>query len=283
VFLRTLGRVLARTFVKFFGDNGPFLASGLAFTLLLFCIPFSLLIVMVLEFALGDPLRALDALQAILNEFLPLTREAFTKNLEMAVENRGLLGVLGFSMFFLMSSLIFGTTRSVLNIVFQVPVPSSFLKTAASDVLVMLLASGLLLLMVALTSLFTLAKGAVERGPHLEALIAPGWVFASDVLGFLFAFALLYLVYRFCPSQCLQRPALLVAAFAGAALFELSKWVYAWYVELSQKNILVYGAVGELFFFFVWIYYACAVVILGAEAGWVVQQTLQASGEDRTE
>src|SRR2546422_3223063 len=161
-----------------------------------------------------------------------------------------------------------------------VPKPSSFLKTAASDVLVMLLASGLLLLMVALTSLFTLAKGAVERAPNLGALIGPGWVFASDLLGFLFTFALLYLVYRFCPSQCLQRPALVVAAFAGAALFELSKWAYAWYVDLSQKNIVVYGAVGDLFFFFVWIYYACAVVILGAEIGWVVQQTLQASGED---
>jgi membrane protein len=179
--------------------------------------------------------------------------------------------------------LIFGTTRTVLNLVFRVPGPSGFLKTAASDVLVMLLTSGLLLLMVALTSLFTLAKGAVERVPHLEALIGPGWVFASNVLGFLFTFALLYLVYRFCPSQCLQRPALFVAAFAGAALFELSKWIYAWYVELSQKNILVYGAVGELFFFFVWIYYACAVVIVGAEAGWVVQQTLQASGEEGTE
>src|SRR5439155_13780892 len=95
--------------------------------------------------------------------------------------------------------------------------------------------------------------------PHLEALIGPWGVFASDLLGFLFTFALLYLVYRFCPSHCLQRPALFVAAFAGAALFELSKWAYAWYVELSQKNILVYGAVGELFFFFVWIYYVSAV------------------------
>ena len=280
MFLQTFGRVLARPFVKFSADNGPLLASGLAFTLLLFCIPFSLLIVMALEFALGDPHRALDALQALLNEFLPLTRKAFTENLEMAMENRGLLGILGFSMFFLMSSLIFGATRTVLNVVFQVPKPSSFLKTAASDVLVMLLASGLLLLMVALTSLFTLAKGAVERAPNLEALIGPGWVFASDLLGFLFTFALLYLVYRFCPSQCLQRPALVVAAFAGAALFELSKWAYAWYVDLSQKNIVVYGAVGDLFFFFVWIYYTCAVVILGAEIGWVVQQTLQASGED---
>jgi len=256
------------------------LASGLGFTILLFCIPFSLLIVMALEFAFGDPNRALDALQAILNEFLPLTREPFRDNLEMAVENRGLLGVLGFSMFFLMSSLIFGTARTVLNIVFQINEPSSVFRTAASNVLVMLLASGLLLLMVALTSLFTLAKRALDRLPHLEAMIGPWGVFASDLLGFLFTFALFYVVYRFCPAHCLQRPALLVAAFAGAALFELSKWGYAWYVELSQKNILVYGAVGELFIFFVWIYYASAVVILGAESGWVVQQTLQVSGED---
>src|SRR2546426_6602271 len=74
--LQTFWGVLARTFVKFFEDDGPLLASGLAFTILLFCIPFALLIVMALEFAFGDPNRALDALQAILNEFLPLTREA---------------------------------------------------------------------------------------------------------------------------------------------------------------------------------------------------------------
>src|SRR5207244_12106452 len=137
---------------------------------------------------------------------------------------------------------------------FQVPKPSSFLKTAASDVLVMLLASGLLLLMVALTSLFTLAKGAVERAPNLGALIGPGWVFASDLLGFLFTFALLYLVYRFCPSQCLPRPALFVAVFAGAALFEISKWASACYVDLSQQNILVSVSVGALFFFLLCIY-----------------------------
>src|SRR6266581_5085024 len=177
MFLQTCGRVMARPFVKFSEDNGPLLASGLAFTLLLFCIPFSLLIVMALEFALGDPHRALDALQALLNEFLPLTRKAFTENLEMAMENRGLLGILGFSMFFLMSSLIFGATRTVLHIVFQINEPTSVFRTAASNVLVMLLASGLLLLMVALTSLFTLAKRALDRLPHLEAMIGPWGVF----------------------------------------------------------------------------------------------------------
>src|SRR5207247_8085527 len=89
--LQTLWRVLTRTFVKFFEDDGLLLASGLAFTILLFCIPFSLLIVMALGFAFRDPKRALDALQALLNEFLPVTREAFMQYLELAVSSRRLL------------------------------------------------------------------------------------------------------------------------------------------------------------------------------------------------
>src|SRR5437867_12588232 len=107
--LQTSWRVLARTFVKFFEDDGPLLASGLAFTILLFCIPFSLLIVMALEFAFGDPNRALDAWQAILNEFLPLPREPFRDNLEMPAENRGRGGVLGVPTVFLRGGVIFGT------------------------------------------------------------------------------------------------------------------------------------------------------------------------------
>jgi len=87
--------VLKRTAGKFFDDNGLFLASGLAFDLLLFCFPFSLLFVSALGFALGDSDRAIEALRAILQELLPITRPAFMENLVMVLENKGLLGLLG--------------------------------------------------------------------------------------------------------------------------------------------------------------------------------------------
>jgi len=103
--------VLKRTAGKFFDDNGLFLASGLAFDLLLFCFPFSLLFVSALGFALGDSDRAIEALQAILQELLPITRTAFMENLVMVLENKGLLGLLGGALFFLTSSLTFGSVR----------------------------------------------------------------------------------------------------------------------------------------------------------------------------
>ena len=272
-------RLLKRTAGKFFDDNGLFLASGLAFDLLLCCFPFSLLFVSALGFALGSPDRAIEAMQAILQEFLPITRPAFMENLVMVLENKGLLGLLGGALFFLTSSLTFGSVRGVLNTVFRVSAPRSFFHGKAIDVLVMLLASGLLVLMIGLTSLLTLAERLLERFPRLETMIGPGWVFAGDVLGFLFTLTLFYVLYRFCPAETLRRPALFVAAFTGAALFELSKWVFAWYVDMAGSMAAWYGAVGGLFFFLLWVYYACAVLIVGAEAGWSLQQENHPSGE----
>ena len=277
--MRGAGLILKRTAVKFFDDNGLFLASGLAFDLLLFCFPFSLLVVSALGYALGSSERALEALQAVLQELLPITRLAFIENLSMVLENKGLLGLLGGALFFLTSSLTFGSVRGVLNTVFQTREPSRFFKEKASDVLVMLLASGLLTVMIGLTSLLTLADSLLERVPRLEAVIGPGWVFAGDTLGFLFTLALFYLLYRFCPSRTLQRPALAVAAFTGAALFELSKWAFAWYVDAAEGTAAWFGAVGSLFFFLMWVYYACAVLIVGAEAGWSLQQERYPSRE----
>lgn len=276
---RVLWRILKRTSVKFFDDGGPFLASGLAFDLLLFSVPFSLLIVSALGYALGSSARALEMLQAVLQELVPITRRAFITNLSTVLENRGLLGLLGGALFLLTSILAFGSVRKVLDTVFQVPAPPSFFKGKATDVLVMLITSGLLTLMIALASLLSLAEALLERFPLLGALIGPGWVFAGDTLGFLFTLALFYLLYRFCPARTLQRPAIFVASFAGAALFELSKWGFAWYVELLQNNVALYGAVGTIFFFLMWMYYACAVLILGAEIGWVLQQELSTAGE----
>src|SRR5712692_9993364 len=203
-------------------------------------------------------------------------------NLSIVLENKGLLGLLGGSLFFLASSLTFGSVRGVLDTVFKVREPSRFFRGKAANVLVMLLASGLLTLMIGVTSLLTLADSWLERFPRLEAIIGPGWAFAGDTLGFLFTLALFYLLYRFCPSKTLQRPALAVATFTGAALFELSKWVFAWYVDMAETTTAAwYGTVGGLFFFLMWVYYACAVLIVGAEAGWSLQQALHPSARDK--
>jgi membrane protein len=269
--------ILGRTIKKFFADNAQFLASGIAFDVLLYCIPFSLLFITAMSYVLGGPTQAVVALQDIFQQLLPRTHMIFVENLSVVFENRGLVGSLGFILLFVMSSITFGSVRIALNIVFRVQNPPGFFIGKAKDFIFVLVVTGLIGLMIGLISLLALARGFGGRFATLQALLLPGWALASTILGFFFTFAIFYLLYRFSPAKTLQQPALLVASFTGAGLFEISKLAFVWYVKVAQSNIEPLGVFGGVLFFFVWIYYSCAVFLLSAEVGWIVQQEL-ASG-----
>ena len=253
---------------KFFADNGVLLASALAFDLLLYSIPLSMLLISALGYTVVGSERALSDVSAVVERLLPISHEDFMRNLSHIVANRGPLGLAGFVIFFVLSSAVFGTVRAILNRVFDVQHPRTFLKGKGRDFVVMLVAAALLILTFSTSWVLTFLRGFAERSPILAPLLQPGWVVASRLLGFLFTMALLYVLYRFCPAKILRRDSLWLAALAGAALFDLSKWAFTWYVSFAQANVALYGALGAFIFFILWLYYGSLVFIMGAEIGW---------------
>ncbi len=269
--IRLAWKILKTATLKYFSDNGLFLASGLAFDLLLYCIPLSLLIVSGLGFTLERSDQAMAQVEATIERLLPRSEQAFTQNISAIVGSRGLLGIAGFVLFFILSSAVFGSVRLVLNIVFQVKQPRSYLRGKGTDFLVMFGASVLFLLVMGFAWLLALVEPFGKDMPILGRMLQEGWNLASILLGFLFTMALFYVLYRFSPAQTLGRPALLVGSATGTLLFEFSKWAFTLYVQFAQANVTLYGALGGLIFFFLWLYYACTVFILGAESAWAYE------------
>ena len=257
---------------KFFADNGVLLASALAFDLLLYSIPLSLLLISAMGYTVVGSERALSEVSTVVERLLPISHEDFMNNLSHIVANRGPLGLAGFVIFFVLSSAVFGTVRAILNRVFDVARPRSFLKGKGRDFVVMLVAVALLILTFSTSWLLTFLRGFAERIPVLAPLLQPGWMVASRLLGFLFTMALLYVLYRFCPAKILRQDSLWLAALAGAALFDLSKWAFTWYVAFAQTNVALYGALGAFIFFILWLYYGSVMFIIGAEVGWSYEQ-----------
>lgn len=60
---------------KFLTDNGFFLASALAFNLLLYFVPLSLLMVSLLGYTVLDSERAMNEVQSVLRAFLPQSQQ----------------------------------------------------------------------------------------------------------------------------------------------------------------------------------------------------------------
>ncbi|GKS66036.1 RNAse BN [Nitrospira sp.] len=253
---------------KFLADNGFFFTSALAFNLLLYFVPLSLLMISLLGYTVVDSERAMNEVQSVLRAFLPQSQQALAQNLTAVVTGRGLLGVVGIVSFVVFSSFLFSSVRIVLNQVFRAQQSRTFIRGVGVDLLVTLLVAVLLLIVVINTSFVTIAWTFAERYPSLTPVFIPALTVLDRVLGFVGTVTLFYVLYRVAPAVTLRSEALLVGALSATLLFQLARWVFAWYVSMAQESLVLYGTLGGLMFFFMWLYYASLVFILGAEVAW---------------
>lgn len=179
------------------------------------------------------------------------------------VAGRGLLGFFGFASFFVFSTFLFGSVRSVLNRVLQVKQERSFVNGMGVDLMMMMGLTALLLLLgIVATWSLTVAGALMEQNPSWEGLLHPGLAMSGKVIGVTVTLLLFHILYRFPPAATNSNRALMIASVTRTVLF-LTKWGFAWYVAAAQANIELYGAVGALMFLFLWLYYASVVLLSG--------------------
>ncbi|HTN42389.1 MAG TPA: YihY/virulence factor BrkB family protein [Nitrospiria bacterium] len=256
---------------QFLTAQGPFLASGLAFDLLLYCVPLLFLILSVMGFLLARK-EQIEVAKNLLTQVMPGAHQVITENLTMIVASRNQSGLIGFLLFIMFSMTMFGSARTALNAVMAVTRPGNFFIGKGVDLLVSVFFAGLFGLTIAVLSLLSALRGLTDRIFFLGAILRPGWMLLSEVLGFLFTAVLFYVLYRFCPARTCGRNALSIASLAGAGLFEISKWVFAWYVSRARDFALVHGTLNGLLFFLLWVYYACVVFLFAGALGWAVDR-----------
>lgn len=273
--IRLVSTVLRDAAGRFFGMNGLFLASALAFSLLLYSVPLILLVVAALGHTLVESDRALAEVQLILRQIIPEVEQSVIAGLATAADNRRVLGLSGFLLFALFSSTAFGSARVGLNVVFGVDRRRGFFRGVGLDVLMILALSALFGVTIALNAALGAIRAASDRVPLVGTLLHSRWFIASEILGTVFVLALVYVVYRVCPAQPLRRPALIVAAVTSTVLLELFRWAFGWYAGAMRDMTVVYGAVGSLVLFILWLYYSSLVFFFGAAIGWAVNRHLR--------
>ena len=224
--------------------------------------------------------RALSWVQESVKRLLPGLQEPFIQALSAIMANRNLLGATGFVLFFIFSSAVFSSIRVVLNEVFMVKNPQPFLRGKGKDFLTMGLMSLMLFLAAALASVMTIVQTVGASVPLLHELLSPFWMVFGKVLGMIFVGTLFYLLYWFSTPAKLSSMALLMGSVTGAGLFQLSKIAFLWYVSVADVVTTLYGALSGLIFFFIWIYYASTVFILGAEITWAYDELQKKEKDD---
>ena len=239
---------------KFNTDNGFFLASGIAFNVLINLIPLILLLLAVVGTYLYNDQAVLDHLRAYFRDMLPALDPKFMKFVTDIIQTRHIVGIIGFIGLLWFSTFVFGSLRIAFDIVFRVKKSRKFLPGIGVDLLMILLAGVLLFVSMFLSS----AMAALQniRGP-VPVVIGPAvqWLL-KYALPFVLTLCLFFLIYKILPFKKVYLKSALQAALVASLLWELAKHLFTWYVVHVAQYSVLYGKLNALVLFVLWVYYS---------------------------
>lgn len=273
-FGETLRDYARRVWVSSAEDDIFFMAGGIAFNILLAAVPFVLLVITGLVFALGlSPDASLGEVRAIINRFLPpqapAANAAIERLLSDVVRARDALGAWGAVTFIWFSTRLFGSLRTVLADIFDIESVRGIIAGKLFDVRITIYASLLLVVYAALSTYLALAS---SRGATL--LVASG--LREDVMGsveyalgrlvaFLFFITIFWALYRYLPNRKIRWQQALVGSLATSVLFELARNLWTAFTKSFNPGSIYSGTIYAMVSLVFWVYYSALIFIIGGE------------------
>lgn len=235
---------------------------------LLSLVPAAIVLAAVFGLVLDHGEARTDVIDGILN-IVPLTEDQGRSDLEKLIDgvnrNAQTLGIAALVGLLFTASALMGSVRTGVNIAFGERSPRAPLASKGLDILFVL---GLGLL-VAVSLGITLGHGfAIEVGQNLGV---PGevidWTLGAVgiVVPLLVSVAVFTVVYVVIPVRKVRLRDVWPAVLFAAVVYELVKRGFAVYLENFANYNAVYGSLGAVIAFLVFIYVAAIVLLVGAE------------------
>lgn len=261
-------------------DDLLFLASGVAFGLLLAALPFGLLVMSGLAFFLQEtPERTALSVHQLLDMLLPrhtgATEQSVHALIDGVMKTRSALGIWGAVTYVWFTSRLFGALRSALSQVLDFGTQRGMVAGKLFDFRLTLIASFLLSGYLALTAYVSIAT---TRGvAFLERLglrtdVMGGLEYGiGRVLAFLLVILLIFLLYRFIPVRGIPTRAAFVGAVTSAVMFELARLAYAALTDFLSPSTIYTGTLYTIVSVVFWVYYAAILFLVGGEVARVYE------------
>ena len=277
-----LVKFVVDVFARFGRDNGGLLAAGLAFFLVLALVPLLLIGLWGLGLVYAhNPDRAVKQIQDLLatrvlpgaanKEVVRFMMQAHISDghghagptLMNIINGHGIAGLIGFLGVVWAAIQIFVNGSTAMNAAWETKETRNWF-VLRGVALALLIGAGLLLIVsLGVTALSSaISTGRLAHIVPFEGAIASGLV----ELGAVIVSGLMYaVIYKFLPSPSahISWKAALIGGAAAAVAFEIAKKGLS--VFLLNPKQSVYGDLGNLIAFVLWIYYSMMILLLGAE------------------
>jgi len=270
--MKALIRNLRRTLRRYQDHEGPRVAASIAFYVLFSSVPALAFLIASVTWVIGDPHDQAHIVGHML-DLLPTgseqNREVLLRIVTAVRKASGGLTVLG-ALGLAWSSLgMFSAARWGLNRAWGTKSRANFLGVRLLDLAAAAGIWMLLLLSALATAAVHLLAGEGTPLPASSWLPGLAWNAAQSSIPAALSFAGFLFVYRYVPSVEHRLRDVFPAALVATCAFELTKHLFAFYVHLMTKTSPLFAALGGTLGFMLWVYLCAAILLLGAELGYV--------------
>lgn len=262
---RRLYAHVRETITEFNLENGPLLAAAIAYNLLFSLFPFVLVLVSVAGYLVESPVIQSQIVGAVGN-LLPVSRQVIKGTIEHVVSARAASSVVAVLLLVVSSASFFNAVRKSLNAVWGIHAPQPLLKGQAVNIF-MMLGTVLILYVSALasTGLGVISGFELQLGDLMVLRSRLLMSVAATAFGVGMAFVVVGSLYRFVP---LVRPSwrhVWPGALVTAICFEAASLGFEWYVRIFDPYHVVYGSIGALIAFLMWVYISAFIFLFVAK------------------
>ena len=246
-------------FSRFFASDGFFLSAGLAFFFLVTMIPLTLLAVSTVGFVLSSE-QAAKAVVGQLTHNFPVYEREIRATMLRIVQTRAASGVLGTLTLVMFSTPLFSSSRLVLHRLLGVRVTAGYLRNFLVDTGMVLVLGILLFVATAMTWGFQSLQVFVLRPLGMSRQWI-GWLNLGFSVGL--SAGMFYLGYRFVPRGRVKPSTALAGAIVASLLWEVAKQLFSLYIRQVGVYDRIYGPLGVLVAFVMFVYYSAVVFVFG--------------------
>lgn len=261
-------------------DDLLFLASGVAFGILLAALPFGLLIMSLVAILLNEtPERTALSVHQLLDMLLPRHTGAMEDSVHALIngvlQTRGALGIWGAVGYFWFTARLFGALRSALSQVLDFGTQRGVVAGKLHDFRLTLAATFLVTAYLALTAYVAIATSRgvqlfVRLGLRSDVMSGVEYVIGR-LLGFLLIVALIFLLFRLIPIRGIPTRAALAGAVTASILFELTRVAYTAFTGYLSPATIYTGVLYTIVSVVFWVYYAAIIFLIGGEVARVYE------------
>ena len=258
--------VLYRAISDFTEQRGSIYAAAISYYAMFSLIPMIVLIATVFGwFSRGTDLQA-RVIASIVNAVPPGIglRAQIQSVISISTEQGWLLTLFGFAGTGWTASSLFSVLRRALNLAFDIPAARPFITGRLVDMFNIFAVGVLVLLSIGATAALGILR-AVSSDVFRGALVNVAWGIVFFILPYLLSFGVFMIIYWVVPNRQIDLKDRTIGALLAAFGFELVKIGFTIYVANFGSYQQVYGAIGGVVAFLVFVHLESSIVILSAE------------------